>query len=66
MLKKRFNKGLALHMKTPFWTGEIWGLVAVNGKICTKVLTGASPRVCQFFDCTANYISEKGDCDVWD
>jgi len=53
-------------MKTPFWTGGIWGLVAVYGKICTKGLTDASPRVCTFLDCIANFITEKDDCDVWD
>jgi len=53
-------------MKTPGWTGEIWGLVAVYGKICTKGLTGASPRVCKFVDCSANCLTEKNDCDVWE
>jgi hypothetical protein len=44
-------------MKTQFWTGEVWGLAAVYGKICTTGLTGASPRVCTLLDCIAKRVA---------
>jgi hypothetical protein len=44
MLINRFNKGIALPMKSPFGSGEVWDLAAICEKIHTARRTDASTK----------------------